>query len=241
MHVRGSPPVSPDHLECFPPRGQGGHRDTERQPGFTVPVLKTTKWKRTVFGSLPFEWGTSKQLKPRSNVIPRSRLAGCLSNDAVDNVVLRARTMLVFPLSTWPITPIFKFLIVFMFFLGGGFLIRGTKTTHTPNGNHHRNPPPLTRLLLSTSPTQLARAARPHRVLHQQGILFHQKAGSFDWQKHCSEKLPSPDCYYLFRQCRRRQDQVRGRTGPRCGLSFSRKDHEEFRWRRRRTKRRLIS
>ena len=53
--------------------------------------------------------GTEKHEKPRSSVMPRSRLCGCLSKAAVEAVVLSARASAVLPLSMWPRTPTFTF------------------------------------------------------------------------------------------------------------------------------------
>ena len=48
-----------------------------------------------------------KDEKPKSTVIPRLLLSGCLSNAAVLKHVDSARTRLVFPASTCPSTPTF--------------------------------------------------------------------------------------------------------------------------------------
>lgn len=45
--------------------------------------------------------------KPRSTVMPRRLLSGCLSSAAVLRQVDSARTRLVLPASTWPNTPTF--------------------------------------------------------------------------------------------------------------------------------------
>ena len=47
--------------------------------------------------------------KPRSSVIPRSVLWGCLSSDAVEKCVDNARARLVLPLSMWPKMPTLTF------------------------------------------------------------------------------------------------------------------------------------
>jgi hypothetical protein len=49
--------------------------------------------------------GALKEEKPRSSVMPRAALCGCLSSAAVDSVVLSARARLVLPLSTCPRMP----------------------------------------------------------------------------------------------------------------------------------------
>jgi hypothetical protein len=51
--------------------------------------------------------GAVKEEKPRSSVIPRSTLCGCLSSAAVESVVLSARAHDVLPLSMWPRMPTF--------------------------------------------------------------------------------------------------------------------------------------
>mmetsp|Transcript_25202 Transcript_25202/g.47626 ORF Transcript_25202/g.47626 Transcript_25202/m.47626 type:complete len:202 (+) Transcript_25202:1201-1806(+) len=53
--------------------------------------------------------GTVNAENPRSRVMPRSALCGCLSRAAVDSWVDRARTSEVFPESMCPSTPTFTF------------------------------------------------------------------------------------------------------------------------------------
>mmetsp|Transcript_21431 Transcript_21431/g.81674 ORF Transcript_21431/g.81674 Transcript_21431/m.81674 type:complete len:268 (+) Transcript_21431:484-1287(+) len=53
--------------------------------------------------------GSAKAEKPRSIVMPRCRDCGCLSSAAVESTCDRARTRLVLPLSTWPMTPTLMF------------------------------------------------------------------------------------------------------------------------------------
>ena len=53
--------------------------------------------------------GAVKEEKPRSSVMPRSVLWGCLSSDAVEKCVDNARARLVLPLSMWPRMPTLTF------------------------------------------------------------------------------------------------------------------------------------
>lgn len=53
-----------------------------------------------------------KAENPRSRVMPRALLCGCLSKAAVDSSVLKARTSDVFPESTCPNIPTFTFAII---------------------------------------------------------------------------------------------------------------------------------
>ncbi len=79
-------------------RGCGG-------PGAAAQAALPPRPRRGWQGHRPAGARTMKEEKPRSSVMPRSLLCGCLSSAAVDSVVDSAATSAVLPESTWPSTP----------------------------------------------------------------------------------------------------------------------------------------
>mmetsp|Transcript_42690 Transcript_42690/g.71239 ORF Transcript_42690/g.71239 Transcript_42690/m.71239 type:complete len:370 (+) Transcript_42690:70-1179(+) len=87
---------------CAPPMMV---RMSDACPGQSTSV----NWRKSLFSDAfkSSGVGTVKPENPKSSVIPRSALCGCLSSEAVDSIVLSARARLVFPLSTCPRMPTF--------------------------------------------------------------------------------------------------------------------------------------
>ena len=89
-------------------------RMSEAWPGQSTRVIciaPASSWPTSCSGS-----SVTNDENPRSSVIPRSLLCGCLSKHAVEPTVDSARERLVFPESTWPRMPT----LMFSVFAGDG-------------------------------------------------------------------------------------------------------------------------
>ena len=123
-------------LSCAPPMIV---RMSEAWPGQSTRVIciaPASSWPTSCSGN-----SVTNDEKPRSSVIPRSLLCGCLSKHAVEPMVESARERLVFPESTWPRMPT----LMFSVFAGDGF---------SPSA------------ILGVGMVESAVAARPHTKSH---------------------------------------------------------------------------